>query len=79
VGFRYFAVERAQRRGLTGWVRNLGENRVEVRAAGPSSELDAFLAELRLGPPQSRVDAVQADWQPPAEEFSGFRVVAGGW
>ena len=36
VGFRYQCRHEAKKLGLTGWVRNLDDGRVEVLAEGPS-------------------------------------------
>ena len=35
---------------------------VEVVAEGPRASLEALLAQLRRGPPGSRVDAVEDSW-----------------
>jgi len=72
VGFRFFAVEQAYRHHLTGWVRNLGHDRVEVVAEGSPQHLESFLAALRQGPPLARVDSVQVNWQAATGEFDGF-------
>ena len=76
VGFRYFALEEAAARRLTGWVRNRGEGQVEVMAEGPEPELSAFLEALRAGPPAARVDAAQVDWREGTGEFTGFHARA---
>lgn len=74
VGFRYFVAEKAQLQGLTGWVRNLWDGRVEVVAEGERTELEAFLAVVQRGPSSARVLGIQADWQPTTGEFGGFHV-----
>jgi len=50
VGFRYFVLRRAQPLGLTGWVRNLPDGTVEIRAEGPVSKLQQLLEALPYGP-----------------------------
>ena len=40
VGFRAFVQDCAQRLGVTGWVRNIDEDQVEVWAEGVQTELD---------------------------------------
>jgi len=72
VGFRFFALEEARRRGLTGWVRNLGQRQVEVVAEGPEKELQTFLEALRAGPVSARVDNAEVSWPPSTGEFNGF-------
>ena len=72
VGFRYFVREAARRHGVAGDVRNLSDGRVEVRASG--GNLDQFLAEVRQGPPGSRVDHVETLALDPVPSFEGFEV-----
>lgn len=72
VGFRFFAVEQASQHRLTGWVRNLGHDRVEVVAEGSPEDLEFFLAKLREGPPLSWVEGVEVSWQAATGEFHAF-------
>ena len=50
VGYRIFAVGAAARIGVTGYVRNLGDGRVEVFAMGSAEHLELLRDELRAGP-----------------------------
>ena len=65
VGFRYFAHAVATKHQVTGFVRNLGDGRVEVRAEGADASLVAFERELAAGPAGARVDRVHAEDEPP--------------
>jgi acylphosphatase len=56
VGFRYFARQRAEVLGVSGFVRNLPDGSVELRAEGAAHVLSAFEADLRRGPSFGRVD-----------------------
>jgi len=47
VGFRYSVRHIATGFDVTGWVRNLPDGRVELLAAGISSEVAAFLEAIR--------------------------------
>lgn len=47
VGFRYRAAFLAQSGNLTGWVKNLWDNRVEMEIQGEEENIDKFLEELR--------------------------------
>jgi acylphosphatase len=58
VGFRRFAQARASAWGLTGWVRNLRDGRVEALAAGAEPAQADLKRELAQGPPGSRVAGV---------------------
>ena len=59
VGFRYFVEEQARSLGLTGWVRNLDDGRVEAYAVGTPAELDQLAAKLHQGPLHSAVRGVE--------------------
>ena len=59
VAFRYHAREEARALGLTGWVRNLADGRVETLFGGPEPAVEAFLAWLRRGPPAAAVGGLE--------------------
>jgi acylphosphatase len=60
VGYRAFAERTAREIGVTGWVQNLGDGRVEAHANGTAAELDRFEARLMAGPRWCEVRAVEA-------------------
>lgn len=60
VGFRYATRQKAQRLGLSGWVRNCPDNSVEARATGIVASLDALEQWLHHGPPGANVTQVEA-------------------
>jgi acylphosphatase len=66
VGFRFFARQAARIEGLSGWVQNRPDGRVEVVAEGEAESMQRFEARLRQGPPGARVDAVRVDDEPPS-------------
>lgn len=59
VGFRDWVVRTAQRTGLTGWVRNTRDGRVEILASGEDEVLSALVEGCREGPAMARVDHVE--------------------
>jgi len=71
VGFRFFAVRAAQRHGVSGFVRNLPDGRVEVEAEGMRAAVDGFIDELRRGPSGAVVRSVDVQWERP-EGRQGF-------
>jgi acylphosphatase len=79
VAFRFFAQHEARMLGLTGWVRNLYDGRVEVVAEGEEESLEQFLAELRKGPRLARVEKVETRWEEFRNEFSEFSVEFSGY
>jgi acylphosphatase len=74
VAYRYFAEKRAVSLGITGWVRNLYDGRVEVLAEGERANLETFLGELRRGPRLALVDAVDVGWAAATGEFRDFSI-----
>ena len=76
VGFRAYVKHIAARLGLTGWVRNVGRDRVETVADGERPVLEQFIEAVQKGPPSSRVEAARLEWEPVAVEFPDFEVRA---
>jgi acylphosphatase len=64
VGFRWFVEREAATLGLTGWVRNREDGRVEVMATGTREQLAALYRSLHEGPRAARVDEVAASPAP---------------
>ena len=58
VGFRYFTHAVAVREGVTGWVRNLDDGRVEALVEGEPAAVERVEQAIRTGPPGARVDSV---------------------
>jgi acylphosphatase len=71
---RATAAAEAERLGLSGWVRNRRDGRVELVAEGPRSALDALVTWCRRGPPTAAVSAVEAHWDAPSGGAAGFVV-----
>ena len=74
VGFRYFTESAAARGGVDGWVRNLPDGRVEIRAEGEADAVDRFERQIRQGPPGARVDDVGVDDRTAAGQACGFTI-----
>ncbi len=61
--------------GLSGWVRNLPDGRVEVLFVGPRAACEKALAFLHVGPPRARVARVEVLWESaPADAAVGFEI-----
>ncbi len=59
VGYRYYARQRADRLGITGFARNLRDGSVEVVAEGDEAAVAAFEDALRQGPSFSEVEGLE--------------------
>ena len=76
VGYRYFAEEKAQALGLTGWVRNLPDGDVEAEAEGPREALEDWLKQLHRGPSFARVLDMKFDFKPAMKQYISFEIRA---
>jgi len=74
VSYRGFVRRAAHDLGLTGWVRNLYDSRVEVLAEGERASLETLLARLAEGPPAARVEDIDIRWKDGTGEFHEFRI-----
>jgi len=72
VGFRAFAIRKAEELGLNGWVRNRWDGSVEITAEGERVMLDKFVAALFIGPASANVTRLAPEWQSATGEFSRF-------
>jgi acylphosphatase len=58
VGFRWFVRTEARRLGLAGWVRNLPDGTVELRASGMAQFLSALEQAVQRGPDGAMVHQI---------------------
>lgn len=74
VFFRATTKELADTLGITGWVRNTEDGKVEIHAEGSSDALEQFQMWCRKGPPAAQVDHVEIK-DVPEEIFTSFVVL----
>lgn len=75
VGFRAFIKRNALKLGLTGWVKNLQDNRVEAIFQGPKEKIDQMIEICEKGPFLSEVKDVEVIWEEMDENFESFEIV----
>lgn len=77
VGFRQFIKRNAVKLGLTGWVKNLPDNRVEAVLQGRIEEIKKMIDICRKGPFLSEVKDVQVMWGNNQHDgvFEKFRII----
>jgi acylphosphatase len=75
VFYRHTAAQRARAGGLTGWVRNLPDGRVEAVIEGEEEPVRALVDWCRSGPPHATVENVELTWESFSGDFSGFQVL----
>jgi acylphosphatase len=59
VGYRWFVSKHAQEIGVSGWVRNEDDGRVQVYAIGSTDQLNDLAAWLHRGPWHATVRGVE--------------------
>jgi acylphosphatase len=74
VGFRWFVHDMATRTGVSGWVRNLPDGRVEAWVEGEADAVTRVEAALHRGPRGARVETVSVDSEEPSGRESGFSI-----
>lgn len=74
VGFRYHAQKQARSQALIGWVRNLPDGKVELKAGGRPDQLDQLYAWLSHGPPAAHVTAVEVEETESDAQLKGFTI-----
>jgi acylphosphatase len=73
VWFRQSCRQEAVGRGVSGWVRNRPDGRVEAVFEGPEPAVAAMVAWCEEGPPRAHVDRVEVVDEDVAGD-TGFRV-----
>ena len=80
VNFRYYTRQQALRLGLSGWVRNLWDGRVEVLLEGEEATVRQMVDWCHTGPPAAYVVGVEIEWESPSGTLDSFdiRMTANG-
>lgn len=74
VAFRAYTQEQAYLLGISGWVRNLRDGRVEAVFEGPGESVEAMIDWCKVGPPGARVVHVDVLEEPFKGEINGFEI-----
>lgn len=74
VGFRFTAERVALALGLTGWVKNLNDGRVEVVCEGDEAALIDFINKIKNGPMRNYITGAKVSWHEPTGEYKHFGI-----
>ncbi len=77
VFFRSTTAHEAEKLGITGWIRNLADGRVEAVFEGEELNVKELVDFCRRGPRGARVTSVNVTWEPYTGEFKTFEVRTG--
>lgn len=73
VGYRWYVEDKAKERGLTGYVRNIRDGRVEIVTEGEKEKIESLVEALwKKG--IGRVEDVQVNWNEYKGEFEDFEI-----
>lgn len=75
VYFRQSTLNQARQLGLTGWVKNLPDGRVEGVACGPQQALEQLTQWLHQGPPVAKVTDLKVEPEA-STNFGEFSVLS---
>lgn len=74
VGYRYFAVRKANEYSLFGYTRNLYNGDVEVEVEGERGLVSDFIEELKIGPASSSVTNLSIEWKNHQNKYTSFDI-----
>ncbi len=74
VFFRASTREEACSLGLSGWVKNCMDGRVEAVFEGESDNIEQILKWCQNGPPGAMVRNVEVNWEEATGEFDSFSI-----
>lgn len=75
VGFRFFVLDKIENFfTLTGYVRNIGWNEVEVLVQGKPAEVNEILKWIKQGPANARVDSMNVSEVPYNPVYNTFEI-----
>jgi acylphosphatase len=74
VFFRDSTREKAEQLGLTGWVKNLPDGRVEALFEGPSERIREMIRWCEQGPPHAEVENVDTQFEVSEGDLTSFEV-----
>lgn len=74
VFFRYQTRNVARKLGVTGWVRNLPDERVEAVFEGEKEKVEKLVEFCKTGPPGANVSNTDVKWETYSGKFIDFEI-----
>ena len=74
VAFRYSAIRQANSLGVSGWVKNLRDGRVELLIEGEESPVRKMVEWCSHGPRSAHVTELQTEIHPYTGHYTNFEV-----
>lgn len=76
VSFRWWTAVSAKKLGLTGWVKNLDDGRVEAVFEGSKNNVKKMVEKCKKASWPAKVIHLDVSWSKATGEFKNFEVVA---
>lgn len=73
--FRQSTKEKARENGVTGWVRNLPDGRVEAVFEGEEEAVKSLVNYCKRGPPGALIKDIDVEFEKFLGEFKNFGIV----
>jgi acylphosphatase len=74
VFFRSETKDEAEKLGVSGWVRNLSDGKVEAVFEGEQENVQELIEFCKQGPPGARVTGIDVTWENYTGEFRDFEI-----
>ena len=75
IGYRQFVKKHAEELGLTGWVKNLSDGRVEVMFQGEKTKIEDVVKLCKKGPFMAEVEDVIVSWDDIEDQLTTFETI----
>jgi len=74
VFYRVWVRTQAEGLGLTGWIKNLTDGRVEAVFEGSKDKVEEIISKCKIGPSVAGVKQVDIKWEKATKEYAGFEI-----
>ena len=74
VFFRENTRKKAQKLGITGWIQNLADGRIEAIFEGEKERVKEIIKWVKKGPIFAKVSGTDVEWQKYKGEFKNFEI-----
>ena len=74
VFYRASTIEESSKLGLTGWVKNCSDGRVEAVFEGEIDKIEQIVEWCKKGPPEAVVSNVETAWERATGDYDSFTI-----
>lgn len=75
VGLRRFIRGKARKLGLSGYVKNLSDGRVEAVISGKKADIEKLIKIIEKGSFFADVKSIQVEWEKDLKDYSEFSII----